>query len=106
MSNTATRIIVAVLAIPVIVFLILQGNWFFAFFVMVISAVTLHEFYNLVRAKNISPNAEVGLVTGLALQATLAASNFGLIPTQFSMMAFIGIIVTFTLAVIALELRR
>jgi phosphatidate cytidylyltransferase len=105
-SNTATRIIVAVIAIPVIVFLILQGNWFFAFFVMVISAVALHEFYNLARAKNISPNAEVGLAAGLALQATLAASNFGLIPTQFSMMAFIGIIITFTLAAIALELRR
>ncbi|MES2764371.1 MAG: phosphatidate cytidylyltransferase [Bacteroidota bacterium] len=106
MSNTATRILVAIAAIPVIVFLILQGSWFFAFFVMIISAVALHEFYNLARAKNISPNAQIGMVAGIGLQATLAASNFGLIPTQFSMMAFIGIIIAFTLAAIALELRR
>ncbi|HLX13431.1 MAG TPA: phosphatidate cytidylyltransferase [Bacteroidota bacterium] len=64
MSNLTQRILTAVVAIPVIVFLCIAGGWYFFLFVSAASGVALHEFYSLASAKGASPMVRLGIVSG------------------------------------------
>jgi phosphatidate cytidylyltransferase len=67
LSNLKTRILVAIVGIPLVVALTMAGGVFFFLFVVLISSLTLHEFYSLARAKGVSPQVAVGLVVGLCV---------------------------------------
>ena len=78
MSNLATRILVAALAIPALVFLAFTGGFAFFGFVALISALSLMEYHALARAKGASPQVVLTLVVGLAI-------NLGFIFDRLSM---------------------
>ncbi len=59
-----TRILVAFIAIPLIIWLAMLGGYFFFFLVVVISSFTLYEFYELAEAKGAAPLKTLGLVAG------------------------------------------
>lgn len=66
LNNTAVRIIVSVIAIPLILFLAYTGKWFFTAFVFAISLIAYYEFAIFSRNKNANPNIIIGLL-GIAL---------------------------------------
>ncbi len=65
MSNLAARIAVAIVAIPLIVFVSLSGGFYFFGLIALISLLGLYEFYSLAKEKGISPQIVLGLIFGL-----------------------------------------
>ena len=71
MSELLKRISVAVIGIPLAIFVILQGGIVFAISIMLISSFALIEYYKLTEKKEFKPNKILGLIVGLGLQITL-----------------------------------
>ena len=67
MSNTATRIIVSVISIPVILLASYFGKLYFAAFVLAIALMAFHEFSLMSAKKNISVNIPLGILFVLIL---------------------------------------
>lgn len=59
------RIMTAAVAIPVILWLCMEGGWSFFLFISVISSLSLIELYRLAGAKGSNPIVPLGLVAGL-----------------------------------------
>lgn len=77
MSNTLVRTLVAVVAVPVIIWLVYQGGWWFNGFVELLVVLGLKEYYDMAGAKGIRPNTVVGYVAVLPLPALLYALATG-----------------------------
>lgn len=67
MSNLAQRVLVGVVAIPIILALCLAGGPYFFGFVAIVSAVALREFYGLAAAKGAKPLLAAGIVAGFVI---------------------------------------
>lgn len=67
MSNLAQRVLVGVVAIPIILVLCLAGGPYFFGFVAIVSAVALREFYGLAAAKGAKPLLAAGIVAGFVI---------------------------------------
>jgi phosphatidate cytidylyltransferase len=67
LSNLTTRILVAVIGIPIIVAATLAGGYVFFLLVAVIAVAGLVEFYGLARTKGISPQTFTGALFGICL---------------------------------------
>lgn len=72
MSNLATRVLVAVVGIPVILLVTMAGGFYFYAFVLLIALLAIHEVYALARARGASPQVGTGMVLG-GLLVTLFA---------------------------------
>jgi phosphatidate cytidylyltransferase len=70
LSNLAIRVIVAVIGIPLLLFFAIQGGILFFLFVALVSALALHEFYALAKAKGVAPQVGLGLLFGFCVNAT------------------------------------
>ena len=67
MSNHLQRVLVAVIAIPIVVLVTLEGGlWFFGF-VAILATVGLNEFYTLASAKNGKPLWLLGMISGFCI---------------------------------------
>jgi phosphatidate cytidylyltransferase len=62
MSNTTLRVIVAVVAAPIIIGLTLLGGWWFGVFVQALAVLALREFYDLADHTSAKPNHMLGYV--------------------------------------------
>jgi phosphatidate cytidylyltransferase len=69
LSNLTTRVFVAIVGIPLILLLVLAGGFYFFAFIALVSAIALHEFYLLARAKGVRPQTWLGLLLGLLVNA-------------------------------------
>ncbi len=67
MSNLTQRILVALVAIPLMVFLSMKGGWYFYGMVVFIATLGLHEFYALAAKKGTKPQVVPGLVFGFGV---------------------------------------
>ena len=67
MSNTATRVLVSVIAIPLIVASCYFGGIYFFLFALLIALVSFYEFYLIVRNKGANVNLFVGIFAILFL---------------------------------------
>lgn len=117
-SMLPQRVAVAAVAIPVIVWLALQGGYWFFALVAVISFLALNEFYGLSEARGAKPQRRIGLAFGLLLNLTFvyerlqvetytAFASMGIALSMFSMNQFILIVaVVFVLTVALVELFR
>ena len=76
MSNMATRVVVAVLAIPIIVFLTYVGGFLFYIVVLVISSIALIEFYSLSERRGASPLKILGLIFGVFVVSVFSMERF------------------------------
>lgn len=65
MSNHLQRILVAIIAIPLIVFATLAGNLYFFCLIALLETIGLKEFYSLSSAKGAKPLSLVGLIVGI-----------------------------------------
>jgi phosphatidate cytidylyltransferase len=68
-SNLGQRVLVGVIAIPLILLLCIVGGPYFFAFIALVSAVALREFYALAQAKGAKPLVIVGIIGGLAVNA-------------------------------------
>jgi len=117
-STLPTRVGVAVVAIPLIVWAAMLGSYFFFALVALLSSLSLYEFYVLAEAKGAFPLKTVGLVAGVVvngafiyerLQAEVfrffASKGFPL--SMFSQLQFLLVaILIFLLVVLLFELFR
>ena len=62
MSNLVTRVLVAVVAIPLFVWLVLSGGWPFIIFISVLSALGVREYCQLAETKGTLPHSLVTLL--------------------------------------------
>ena len=61
-KNLTLRVLVALVAIPIILWLTMLGGYFFFFFLIaVISSLALYEFYGLAEAKGAAPLKTLGI---------------------------------------------
>ncbi|HET7152366.1 MAG TPA: phosphatidate cytidylyltransferase [Candidatus Kapabacteria bacterium] len=119
LSNLASRVLVAVVAIPLILWIVMLGGWFFFVFVEIIAGVALMEFYALAERKGAYPNKILGLIFGILICFTFIherlefdlLSVFGLVgkpevhyPSQFAV--FLSIVLLSVFCILAGELER
>lgn len=67
MSNLATRILVALVGIPLILLLVFAGGFYFYGFVVAVSVAGLLEFFRLAKGKGYAPATWIGVLFGVAL---------------------------------------
>lgn len=63
MSNGVLRVLVSIIAIPIILAASYFGGYFFFFFVLIIALISFYEFSLLVRNKNVHVNLFLGLLS-------------------------------------------
>jgi phosphatidate cytidylyltransferase len=118
-GNATTRVVVGVIAIPIIIGAVLLGGWLFFLFVAAISTGALLEFYWLLEKRGALPNKALGVVAGLLLAFVfmhgvsdrLLLGIFNVAVTDLSLLlarfAFtIGTLVLFAVAVMIDEMWR
>ncbi len=66
-QNIITRIIVALFGIPLMIFMILDGNFFFLLFIDLVLLLSLRELYLVAEKKGFFPSKLTGLITILLL---------------------------------------
>ncbi len=95
-SNTATRIIVSVIAIPAIVLACYFGEYYFFAFVLGIGILSYYEFWLFVKNKDINANLIIGII------------SVGMIITNSykSFIAYYPLLITILLALTIIELFR
>ena len=72
MSNLATRVLVAVVGIPVILLVTMAGGFYFYGFVLLVALLAIHEVYALARAKGTFPQTGAGMALGGLLVTVFA----------------------------------
>lgn len=77
MSNTLVRTLVAVVAVPIIIWLVYQGGLFFTGFVELLVVLGLKEYYDMAKAKGIEPNTVVGYAMVLPIPVLMHLITFG-----------------------------
>lgn len=117
-ASLPARIVVALVAIPAILWVILQGGYWFFAFVAGLSTLALVEFYGLAAAKGAQPLKTVGIIAGLLVNGSFLyerahlglfdmLSSLGLEPSMFSQLQFqLVVILLFLCAVLLTELFR
>lgn len=70
MTNMARRVVVAVVAIPIILYLCYVGGYPFCALIVVVSSVALAEFYALFERKGASPVKALGIIVGILIVCT------------------------------------
>lgn len=62
-----SRLLVILLAVPILIYVILVGDVTFVIFNMVVIAIAMHEFYKILQKKSIIVYYKTGLILGLSL---------------------------------------
>ncbi len=62
LDNLSTRVVIAVIGIPLILLFVFYGGLFFFSFVLLISLLATIEYYQLVKIKNFSPIFPIGIL--------------------------------------------
>jgi phosphatidate cytidylyltransferase len=87
-ESLSARVLVALVAIPMIVWLTMLGGYFFFALIAVISSLTLYEFYGLAEAKGAAPLKTLGLIAGLLINAVFVYERFQVDVYQFILTHF------------------
>lgn len=82
MTNLQQRIIAAVVAVPIILFMILYDAWTFALLFTFVSALTQREFYKLLGLDGFEPLTAYGTVVGCLICTLAYLIETGMLPTD------------------------
>ena len=117
-SSLPTRVLVALIAIPTILWVTMLGGYVFFLFVALISSLALYEFYLLMEKKGIAPLKTVGLAFGLLINGAFMyertqveifafAERLGFRLLMFSQLQFLFVLLLlFLLVALLVELFR
>ncbi len=87
--NLFQRVLVSVIAIPIILLLVYLGKFYFAFFVAAIILLSLFEFYKLTELKGAKPDYISGFIYSLLVIVIFFIKKFRLFSaTYFSFRGF------------------
>ncbi|MBI4810464.1 MAG: phosphatidate cytidylyltransferase [Ignavibacteriales bacterium] len=67
MSDHTKRLLIAIIAIPIIIFICFKGEVYFFGMIALISALAIHEFYKLAELKGAKPQIVLGVLSGFAI---------------------------------------
>lgn len=67
MSNLLSRVLVAIIAIPLVIGIILSGGWIFSLFVAVLCTLGVQEFYTMSEHKAAHPQKVAGMILAFLL---------------------------------------
>jgi phosphatidate cytidylyltransferase len=81
--NLTARILVALVAIPIILWLTMLGGYFFFFLIAALSSLALYEFYGLAEAKGAAPLKTLGITAGIIINAVFIYERFQVALYQF-----------------------
>jgi phosphatidate cytidylyltransferase len=87
-ESLSTRVLIALIAIPIILWLTMLGGYFFFLLIAVISSLSLFEFYGLAEAKGAAPLKTLGLVAGVMINAVFVYERFQVDIYQFILNQF------------------
>ncbi len=104
MSNTTTRIIVAVIAAPIIIGLVILGGVWFWLFAEALAILALKELYDLGKHTSASPQRIIGYVGSFCAGAYFFVANA--LPPAIASIVFPAFVLLFVLAVLIIELLR
>lgn len=93
MSNLATRVLVAVIAIPLIVAASYFGGLYFFFFTTALIVISTNEFFFLAKGKNFDPSARLGIISAGVMNAIAYACGLN---TALELLALIVPLVLLT----------
>ena len=79
MSNLTQRVLTAVVAIPIILLICIEGGWYFFCFIAIASGIALHEYYMLARAKGTQPQIVPGIIAGFFVNLSFFNDKFQLL---------------------------
>lgn len=117
-DSLPTRVAVAVVAVPLIVWTSMVGSYAFFCFVALISAVALHEFYTLAEKKGAYPLKALGIAAGFVVNGAFMYERIqvemysffeaqGVRLSMFSQLQFLLVVLlVFLLLVLLIELFR
>jgi len=83
-SNLAVRVLVAVIAIPIVLWVAFEGGFVFFVFVALASSIALWELYQLMERKGSFPATALGLVGGLAVSFSFIYGRFQLTLLEYA----------------------
>jgi len=95
MSNLIQRVLVAVIAIPVVLFIVLYKPVAFFMLAVILAGLTVHEYYGLAKVKGYRPQVAIGVILTMLvtlsfgkfrLQSLLAPLGISVISPQFDML--------------------
>ena len=66
-SNLLQRVLIALVAIPAILYVVIQGGILFFLFVTIVALLALREFYDLAALKGASPQRMIGFVAAITV---------------------------------------
>jgi phosphatidate cytidylyltransferase len=75
-ESLPTRVLVALVAIPIILWFTMLGGYFFFFLIAFISSLVLYEFYGLAEAKGAAPLKTWGLFAGVLVNGVFMYERF------------------------------
>ena len=113
MSNLVQRVLFAVIAIPIIVFIVLTKPLAFFLLAVILSGLTVNEYYGLARIKGYSPQVVTGVIFSILitlsfgkfrLQSLLAPLGISIISPQFEMLG--ALIMIGAIIILSIELFR
>lgn len=94
-SNTTTRIIVSVIAIPAIVLACYFGEYYFFAFVIGIGIISYYEFWLFVKNKDINANLIIGIISVGVIITNSYKSFIGYYPLLITILLLLTIIELF-----------
>ena len=118
MSNLTLRILVALVAIPLIVAVSMAGGFYFFGMIVLISCLGLHEYYKLSQAKGIFPQMATGLILGFLISSVFMREGFVRVLSAMSLQAgqsletaskaqlFLSLLLLFVPLILLVELFR
>ena len=90
MKEVSLRVTVALIGIPLLLFLIIKGGYFFFAFILLISLLGQWEMLKLLKAKSLFPQRIPVFIAGILI---ITITNFGLQPLLISALILIIIII-------------
>ncbi|MBS1537850.1 MAG: phosphatidate cytidylyltransferase [Bacteroidetes bacterium] len=106
MNNLTSRVLVALLGIPALIYIILQGGALFCGLIVIITSIGLWEFYLMAEKKGISANKYVGIFFGAMIPILFfipSMDKFGLFT---SMLNVVFTLLLFVVSTILAEMFR
>jgi phosphatidate cytidylyltransferase len=113
MDNLTKRVLVAVIAIPVVLFIVLEKPVAFFSLAVILSGLTVYEYYGLSRMKGYSPQITLGVTMAMLitmsfgkfrLQSVLAPLKISLLSPQFELLSVI--IIFSSIVILSFEIFR
>ncbi|MEI8134548.1 MAG: phosphatidate cytidylyltransferase [bacterium] len=113
MNNLVQRVLVAVIAIPIVVFIVLKKPFALYTLVLILSGLTVCEYYGLAKVKGYKPQYIVGVLMTLLvalsfgkfrLQSILSSFGLSVISPQTEMLSVV--IICASIVILTVELFR